>query len=796
MDDSHLVSGHAATCAFCGDSLRPEDQFCQGCGAAAGEQPGTVGWEDGADPDVTWVGVLETLQTATLGEFQIIRELGHGGMGAVYLAHDIHLDKKVAIKVMSPALASDTRMVERFRREARTVAALSHPNIAAVHRVLNAGGLQFFVMDFIRGRPLQSILRTGGALSIPITRGLLYMVGSALNFAHRRKIYHRDIKPANILVSALDGNAFVTDFGIAKVAERPGQTATGAIMGTPEYMAPEQILGTEISGAADQYALGIVAYQLLTGEPPFGGTMYAVMHAHMEEPPRAIRAARPECPPDLEAAVLRMLAKKPDDRWPTIQDALVGLGATSLGEDDPVRAELAVLARPRGREARLQETNTPQSPIATSREPNRGSTVAMIGISPPPEHIAVGDELRLVADARTTLGARVEGAAVTWTSTDPNVVAVDARGAIRAVGPGSAEISASAGRARGAIVVSVVPAGAETVDDRTRAFVPPVVPGRTPTSIPPLQAQATPIPAHRPPDLDVPLSRTRPMVAPRASVAPRRSRRPALIAASIVVVVVAAGVVWRGTHPSSTGERNNGVPVVPLGPDSQATRDARSAAETKHDPAPLTRAESTSTKPPSLVVADRGRQGRAATGPGTGAVPPKRDDGRAEASKPAITQTGGAQTGGAQTGGAQTAGTTPAVTNRDSGVSRGNATGGSAVGPGPGRSDPPPPANPGGATSQNTELQRFAGLVRAGDRNAVSRFLETGERTRFLGSLDGHPELATTVRIVVSYGADSADFFLMVQDSRTHTMLPVTAEYRARFNVVPGGVKLFEVSKR
>src|SRR5439155_8099186 len=113
----------------------------------------------------------------------------------------------------------------------------------------------------------------------------------------------------------------------------------------------------------------------------------------------------------------------------------------------------------------------------------RGNTVAMIGISPPPEHITVGDEFRLVADARTTLGARVDGAAVTWTSTDPSVVAVDARGAIRAVGPGSAEISASAGRARGAIVVSVVsvvPAGADAADERTRAFVPPVVPGRTP----------------------------------------------------------------------------------------------------------------------------------------------------------------------------------------------------------------------------------------------------------------------------------------------------------------------------
>src|SRR5262249_11984894 len=156
-------------------------------------------------------------------------------------------------------LAADDRMVERFRREARTGAGLKHPNISTVHRVLEKEGLTFFVMDFVRGRPLDAIIDRHGGLPIPVTLALVYQIGAALTHAHRQKIYHRDVKPANVILSAVDGTAVVTDFGIAKVTEAPSQTQTGAMVGTPLYMAPEQVLSREITAATDQYALGLVA---------------------------------------------------------------------------------------------------------------------------------------------------------------------------------------------------------------------------------------------------------------------------------------------------------------------------------------------------------------------------------------------------------------------------------------------------------------------------------------------------------------------------------------------------------
>jgi eukaryotic-like serine/threonine-protein kinase len=350
-------------CRSCGTRLVAGDRFCPSCGMTADPAMVTAKISGGGEPaHSAWSGILEKLQQATLGEFQVIRELGRGGMAAVYLAHDIHLDRKVAIKVMSPMLASDQRMVERFRREAKTGAGLKHPNIGTVHRVLEGEGLYFFVMDFIRGRPLDAIIQRNGVLTVDVTRALLYQIGSGLAYAHRRKIYHRDVKPGNVLVSAADGTAVVTDFGIAKVAESTNQTQTGAIVGTPSYMAPEQILGREITGAADQYAFGVMAYEMLTGAPPFVGTSFVVMHAHTEIQPRSIRESRPDCPPELDDAIMRMLAKDPAHRWPSLPHALAAMGATMVGEDDPIREELVRLATPDEIEQERFTTHTPRSP--------------------------------------------------------------------------------------------------------------------------------------------------------------------------------------------------------------------------------------------------------------------------------------------------------------------------------------------------------------------------------------------------------------------------------------------------
>jgi serine/threonine-protein kinase len=412
-----MVNDAAIACSVCRTTLRGTDRFCAACGArvnacracgsslVAGDRSCPT---CGADVDAAlitapterflgdsgsrseWTGILEQLQSATLGEFQVIRELGRGGMAAVFLAHDIHLDRKVAIKVMSPALAADESMVERFRKEARTGAGLKHPNIGVVHRVLDEGGLHFFVMDFVFGRPLDVIIRTTGPLPIAVVRALLYQVGSGLAYAHRRKIYHRDVKPANILVSATDQAAVLTDFGIAKVAASPAQTQTGAMIGTPAYMAPEQVLGSEITGAADQYALGIVAFEMLTGAPPFEGTTYAVMRAHAESEIPSVRVARPECPSALADAIARMVAKSPADRWESLGDALAAMGATMLAEDDPVRDELARLATPNAAEAARIATHTPSSPAPSARR-NRAERAlpdvpAQSPAPPPVEH--------------------------------------------------------------------------------------------------------------------------------------------------------------------------------------------------------------------------------------------------------------------------------------------------------------------------------------------------------------------------------------------------------------------------
>jgi serine/threonine protein kinase/uncharacterized protein YjdB len=418
----------------------------------------------GGDPSAghsPWAGIFDRLQTATLGEFQVIRELGRGGMAAVYLAHDIHLDRKVAIKVMSPLLANDERMVERFRREAKTGAGLKHPNIGTVHRVLEGEGLYFFVMDFIRGRPLDAIIHRNGVLAVPVTRALLHQIGSGLAYAHRRKIYHRDVKPANVLISAADGTAVVTDFGIAKVAESPNQTQTGAVVGTPAYMAPEQIFGREITGAVDQYALGVMAYEMLTGAPPFVGTSFVVMHAHTEVQPRPIRESRPDCPQELDDAIMRMLAKDPNHRWPSLPHALAAMGATMIGEDDPIRDELIRLATPNEAETARFATNTPLSPPPPTA--GRTANVAMVAISLPPDLIEPGDTFRLAASARDMNGTEVPGVPITWATNNDQVLDVQSDGSVSARSPGTAEISATAGRARGAMLLTVEPGRVSTV---------------------------------------------------------------------------------------------------------------------------------------------------------------------------------------------------------------------------------------------------------------------------------------------------------------------------------------------
>ncbi len=309
---------------------------------------------------------LEALRAATLGDYDVAGELGRGGMATVYLAHDIALDRKVAIKVMSPVLSLGDG-IERFRREAKTAASLSHPNIIPIYAVRHSERLLYFVMKYVEGRSLDSIIRELGPLPVPMVQAILGQAASAFGYAHRRGVIHRDIKPGNILIDD-EGWAVVTDFGIAKVSEAEQLTSTGLSVGTPTYMSPEQVAAQPVTGASDQYSLGVVAYEMLTGKPPFhGGGMMAMMYAHVHQTPAPIETTRPDCPEGLRAAVMRMMAKDPADRWPSVEDVIAAIGSPTLTPDDPTRSQLIAIAKTGQR--RAIGVTTPKSPIPLLRTP-------------------------------------------------------------------------------------------------------------------------------------------------------------------------------------------------------------------------------------------------------------------------------------------------------------------------------------------------------------------------------------------------------------------------------------------
>ena len=320
------VSYAIMLCAICASPIPDGGHFCLNCGADVSHpsSPSTASLDD--------VGVAKLtrmLRQETAGEYEIEREIGRGGMGVVYLATEIQLRRRVAIKVLPPALTFGERTIQRFRREARTAAALDHPNIIPIYRVSSGGELVWYSMKLLEGRSLDSVLKDQGTLALDETTALLDQVADALDYAHQRGVIHRDIKPGNIVLDDR-GRVTVTDFGIAKEIQEGAVTTAGALLGTPYYMPPEQYVGGEISGAADQYSLGVVAYQCLTGKVPFdASTAYELLSKHVSEPPPPLELARPGLPPHAGGAIRRALAKQPESRFLTVAEfanALAGRG--------------------------------------------------------------------------------------------------------------------------------------------------------------------------------------------------------------------------------------------------------------------------------------------------------------------------------------------------------------------------------------------------------------------------------------------------------------------------------------
>jgi predicted Ser/Thr protein kinase len=259
---------------------------------------------------------LAALRIALAGQYDVQRELGRGGMGIVLLARDERLDRSVALKVLPPQLAevADTR--ERFLREARMAAQLSHPNIVPVYRADEIGGFAFFAMGYVDGETLADRIRDRGTLAAAEVVRVLREVAWALAYAHARGIVHRDIKPENILLERSTGRAIVTDFGIARADFNPSLTQDGLVLGTVYYMSPEQASGEPLDGRSDLYALGCIGFLALSGRLPFeGSTPQGILVAHATKEPPLLRSVAPEVSPALAAVIDRCLRKRADDRF-------------------------------------------------------------------------------------------------------------------------------------------------------------------------------------------------------------------------------------------------------------------------------------------------------------------------------------------------------------------------------------------------------------------------------------------------------------------------------------------------
>jgi len=379
------AAGSTMECLKCHTPLPDGSKFCLACGADV-TGGGTMGATSGTD------GLMLRLQRLVEGKYRVERMVGKGGMGAVFLAHDLTLEREVAIKVLPPDISMDEQIVKRFQQEAKTAAKLDHTNIIPIYRVESEGGLNYFVMKYIAGTSLEDVLDQKQPLTIDYIQRVLWEAACALGHAHQRGVVHRDVKPANIMFDH-DSRVMLTDFGISKALQAAsGFTGTGMIIGTPHYMAPEQAKGSTVDGRADEYSLGVVGYRMITGELPYtGDSVHTILYKHIFEEVPSAAAKRSDAPPFLAAAISRALSKEPDQRFATMEEF-----ATAVWPEQPVAAPRksgSASKAPRrpppprkaSADAPTEVTNAPTTPIPRagmkipSEKKNRSSFGLVLG---------------------------------------------------------------------------------------------------------------------------------------------------------------------------------------------------------------------------------------------------------------------------------------------------------------------------------------------------------------------------------------------------------------------------------
>ncbi|GAC1402080.1 MAG: hypothetical protein NVSMB52_15960 [Chloroflexota bacterium] len=330
----------------------------QSAGCGSNWKLGSVDVEDFLDVNTPEMPAFDFILA---GRYRLLGPLGEGGMASVYRARDLRLNRDVAVKLLREDLTRDPEFLRRFEREAQYVASLSHPNIVPVYDVGEENGSHYIVMEFIRGRTLKDAIESGGPLPAGRAAEITVSVLDALQYAHGRGLVHRDVKPHNILMTA-DGTARLADFGIAHLADS-STTRTAAILGSAQYLSPEQARGDEATPLSDVYSCGIVLYEMVTGAPPFGGAnALAVAHHHVySDPPPLPQRARDEMP-ELESIVARALAKDPSDRF---ADAQSFIKALSLLHDSDATHAMTISAE---KTAALQLVDAAKSPAAPAME--------------------------------------------------------------------------------------------------------------------------------------------------------------------------------------------------------------------------------------------------------------------------------------------------------------------------------------------------------------------------------------------------------------------------------------------